>query len=113
MLTRRNALIFLAAFSLVAGFGAGRPAVAAMGAFVIALLIAQYASAADLLSGIRVTRTHTPRAFQEEEVGVTLDVHNDGVRPLYLLTLWDSFAPSGAYRIGQLAPALPADNQVR
>lgn len=113
LLTRRNAAIFLAAFFLVTGFGMGNRAVVGLGEFLFVVLALQFAGASDLLEQVRAERHHTPRAFQDQDVDVALDVHNEGKRPLHLLMVWDSFPPSGSYRIAQLAPLLADGTQAR
>lgn len=111
--TRRNAVLFLGAFFLVVGFGAGRLPLVAAGEFLLVLLAVEWFWGAGALDRLVVRREHYGRSFEGHQVAVDLSVENHGRGRLYLLEAVDSFPPSGGYFVRSLAVTLPAGSAAR
>jgi uncharacterized protein (DUF58 family) len=114
VLTARNMLLGMLA---VAGLGfllvATSPAQAAYAAFFCAVLVLEYKLSRNQLEGLRIKRTHVPRAFEGDRVAVELALSTTRPFPLQLLQIEDQFLASLDIRRRDLVPWLVANWEVR
>jgi uncharacterized protein (DUF58 family) len=101
-LSPRNILLLFAAAGTVVGWRLHHPTLLAMAAACWVVVIAAAVEAARLLRGVRATREHQPRAFEEETVPVRLLVESTAGPAVDLVVVEDSFPPSLGHRLKAL-----------
>ncbi|MGI8905617.1 MAG: DUF58 domain-containing protein [Candidatus Sumerlaeaceae bacterium] len=111
-MTRRNAVLFLASFLLVIGFGTGTRAIIFFAELLVLTMLGECFLGARALDLVRVGRSHYPRSFEGSQIEVRLNVTNEGSTPVYMLVVTDSFPPGSNYHVRQMATHLPARSEI-
>ena len=112
LFTRRNVVLFLSSFTLIAGMASASRATFGFGIFLLTLIIFEWLEGRRLPAHLYLQRLHYPRAFEGDVVTVDLKVENRSPRDAHLVEVIDAFSPSGNYHIAQVAPDLPAGEGV-
>lgn len=102
ILSPRNLAALMAGFGLYLGIALRNPVLLFVGATSLLALTIAFAQAMTLLRSYRIRRMHTLRAFEGQDVPVTLAVENDGSVPQSLVLLEDQFPPGDTWRIKHL-----------
>lgn len=98
----RNSMVLLGTVSGVAGAVTYSPHLLMLAAACYTAVIFSLIQAWRLIKNVRVRRSHHPRVFQHNTLGVTLDVTCDDEKAPELVLLQDTFAPATASRIRRL-----------
>ncbi len=113
LFTRRNVVLFLSSFTLIAGLSSASRATFGFGLFLLTLVIFEWLEGRRVQGGISLQRLHYPRAFEGDRVTVDLTAENRSKRTAHLVEIIDSFSPSGNYHLAHVAPNLPAGEGVQ
>lgn len=101
-LKARNVAVLLATVGVAVGIALGRPMLIQIAVAMVVAIGVSLWQATRTLKSINVKRTHTPRAFQKNTVGVELDLQlAEGAVP-ELLLVEDEFSPSSPGRMRRL-----------
>jgi len=99
---KRNVLIFMAALTLICGWGLQNKYVLALGEIYTVILTLAWWSARGMFDTANAAREHYPRAFEGSRVDAVLRTRTRRKRPVYLLEILDHFPPAADERVRHL-----------
>lgn len=101
----RNALLFLAALTLLVGLAFQNAYILSLSGVYIVVLILAWRHVHGMFDTILIEREHYPRTFEGATVHARLRVRTERKRPIHLLEIEDTFPPAATERIRHLARA--------
>jgi len=104
IISRKNLLFFFCSFCLCVGYYAGNRALVCLGFGLAALIFLAAGNAINALRDVSITRSHYPRAFEDDNLRVTLTIKSGSLHPLYVPEITDTFPAGDHYWIPIVIP---------